>query len=214
MKFLSIKAPLMRMLCLVVTLWFPTVLLLAQGQSFRFVYIAQDEMTPVEKLQSNLDAVWNQAVNGTPTVFYLSRGTEMPLIVKVGIEGDDNREEYEKELIPSITQQTTYRVDGKKDVVHIMELLKTNDFLDKSGNPLFKETNFDFHVGQSFWNSTNNEVVIAALFFELNIQRYTADNVKFNVHVPRDLEFDKNIGPFGSLNPDDCSRSINLDRIY
>ena len=184
------------------------------AQSFSLVYVAQDASMPTQEMEKKLQTAWNRAVQNGPTVFYLSRGREEPVIVKVNIEGDDNRADYENELIPAINQGITYSVDGPHDKQCLLELLQEHAILDADKTPLYRETNFDFHVGQDFWTAGNNETVIAALFFELNIKKYIADNFHFNVFCPRTVIYNEEAGPFGMLNPDDCRRNINLDRSY
>ena len=74
------------------------------SQSFNFVYIAQDETMPIPEMERKLKTAWNRAVMEGPTIFYLSRGLDDPIIVKVNIEGDDNRADFDNVLIPSINQ--------------------------------------------------------------------------------------------------------------
>ena len=183
-------------------------------QSFSLVYIAQDASMPIQEMEKKLQTAWNRAVQNGPTIFYLSRGREEPVIVKVNINGEDNRADYENVLIPAINQAMTYTVDGPFDKQNILSLLEKHQFLSAEGTALYRETNFDFHVGQDFWMSGNNEAVIASLFFELNIKKYIADEFHFNVFCPRTVTYHEDAGPFGYLNPDDCRRNINLDRSY
>ena len=184
------------------------------SQSFNFVYIAQDETMPIPEMERKLKTAWNRAVMEGPTIFYLSRGLDDPIIVKVNIEGDDNRADFDNVLIPSINQDISYSVDGPRDKQRILELLFMHNFLDDDGTPLYRETNFDFHVGQDFWTAGNNEVLIASLFFELDIKKHIADNFHFNVFCPRTVSYNNDIGPFGLLNLDDCRQYVNMDRSY
>lgn len=195
----------------------------AAPQSFSLVYIAQDTSMPIEEMEKKLTAAWNRAIYN-PTIFYLSRGRDEPIIVKVNTEEVANQdgfeeyiqriqEEFDGKLIAAIKENVQYSVDGASDKWHLLELLREHPIVTPEGTPLYKETFVDFHVGQDFWTAGCNESVIAALFFELNFKQFVADNFYFNVFCPHDLKHNEE-GPFGSLNPDDCTRYINLDRSY
>lgn len=184
------------------------------SQSFSFVYIAQDASMNIQEIEKKLQTAWNRGVIEGPTIFYLSRGMDDPIVVKVNIENDDNRKDFEEKLLPSINQDIGYSVDGNRDKQRILDLLGTYSFLSEDGSPLYKETNFDFHVGQDFWTAGNNEVVLAALFFELDIKKHIADEFHFNVFCPRTVTYNEDAGPFGVLNPDDCRRYVNMERSY
>ena len=184
------------------------------AKTFSLVYVAQDETMPIPEMERKLKTAWNRAVMEGPTIFYLSRGLDDPIIVKVNIEDDDNRADFDNVLIPSINQDISYSVDGPRDKQRILELLFMHNFLDDDGTPLYKETNFDFHVGQDFWTAGNNEVLIASLFFELDIKKHIPDNFHFNVFCPRTVTYNNDIGPFGLLNLDDCRQYVNMDRSY
>ena len=184
------------------------------SQSFSFVYIAQDATMNIQEIEKKLQTAWNRGVMEGPTIFYLSRGMDDPIVVKVNVEGDDNRADYESKLLPSINQDIAYSVDGVRDKQGILDLLGMYNFLSEDGMPLYKETNFDFHVGQDFWTAGNNEAVLAALFFELDIKKHIADEFHFNVFCPRTVTYNEDEGPFGILNPDDSRRYVNMDRSY
>lgn len=183
-------------------------------QSFSLVYIAQDNSTPPAGLEKNLKSAWNRAMLNGPTIFFLSRGKENPIIVRANFVENDNRDDFDNVLIPAINQNNIFNVDGPHDKQCLLELLQQHSIIRNDGVPLYKETNFDFHVGQSFWTDSNNEAILAALFFELNIKKYIADNFHFHVFCPREVKYNEEDGPFGVLNPDDCQRYINLDRCY
>jgi hypothetical protein len=184
------------------------------SQTFSFVYIAQDATMTIQEIEKKLKTAWNRGVMEGPTIFYLSRGMDDPIVVKVNVEGDDNRADFDEKLMPSINQDIAYSVDGTRDRQRILDLLNVHNFISEDGTPLYKETNFDFHVGQDFWTAGNNEVVLAALFFELDIKKHIADEFHFNVFCPRTVTYNEDEGPFGILNPDDCRRYINMDRSY
>lgn len=189
------------------------------SQTFHFVYIAQGgyEEMPVESLKRNLEVAWASTMNG-PVIIYLSRGIEEPVILKANTEENFDPEQarltFEKNILDRLNDGV-YSIDGNYDKNNILELLRETDFVDQNGIPKYYETTFDFHVGQDYWDSLNNESVLASLFFELNIAKYMEQNqgFHFNVFCPRNINF-KQESAFGSLNPDDCLKYINLDRKY
>lgn len=183
------------------------------AKSFSLVYIVQDPSMPVEEIERKLKSAWNRAVQDCRTIFYLSRGRDEPVIVRVNTE-DDNRADYDEVLIPAIEQAIPYSVDGPHDKEKILKLLNENEIVNPDGTPRYDETYFDFHVGQDFWTAGYNETFLAALFFELSIKQHDSDNFHFNVFCPRTLKYNEDEGPFGLLNPDDCRQNINLDKSY
>lgn len=191
------------------------------NQSFRFVYIAQgsQEEMPVEELKKQMEAAWTGITNG-PVIFYLSRGTtDNPVIVKANCKEDSNPEEerkmFDEQIIERLQNNIQYTIMGTYDKQQILELLKNNDIVNSDGQPIYKETFLEFHVGQDFWDSGNNETVIASLFFELDVSNHidAGDNFHCNVFAPRNLKTNDE-EEFGLLNPDDCKKYINLERIY
>lgn len=181
----------------------------AKSQTFHLVYIAQDESMLPGDIQKNLASSWNDAVKHVPTIFYLSRGSENPVIVEVNLKGGAEQDGYIgrkkkefDELCHAMEEHGSgWGLDGPSDKQKILELLREHPIVDSNGEPLYKETIIVFHVGQDFWKEELNESVIAALFFELNFKRY--ENYRFLVYCPYNLK-DKN-DLFGSLNPDNCN---------
>lgn len=182
-------------------------------QSFSFVYIAQDNTLDSKEIKKKLDAAWSRAVQDNPTIFYLARGMEEPIVVKVSVPGDDNRGDYDEVLVPALDEES-FGVDGQRDKERILRLLQSYEFIGADKNPLYKETFFEFHIGQNFWTDGFNEILLASLFFELNIMKYIPDGFHFNVFCPKTVSYNEDAGPFGYLNPDDCRRYVNLERSY
>ena len=181
-------------------------------QTFRFVYTAMDTSIPLQALLKDLQDAYNHALLEGPAIFYLANGSE-PIIVKVNTS-DDNRDDFEGKLLKWLKQNTSSTVDGSYDKCKILELLSENNYVDNERNLIYGNTGFEFHVGQSFWNMTNNEVLIAELFFELDLSFFLAnDSFSFNVICPRSIEIDEK-HPFGVLNPDNINESINLRKNY
>lgn len=184
----------------------------ASQQMFSFVYIAWDRSMSMQTLLDNMRDAYNHALVDGPTIFYLSCGSQ-PIIVRVNTP-DDNRDMYEQELLDNLRQQIDYSVDGIYDKQRIHELLRENNFVDENGNLVYKRTDFAFHVGQKFWDMANNETLIAALFFELDLGSYlSGESFGVNVYCPRALDIDGKY-PFGKLNPDDVNERIRIRKIY
>ena len=194
-------------------------------QTFRFVYIAQgsEKEMPVNSLINNLETAWlwsHWSETSGPVIYFLSLGNMgEPIIVKANCEADANSEDERNdfnEMLKKLKGNNQYTIHGKDDKKKILELLNEYDIVDSNGQPLYKETSLEFHVGQDFWNSGNNETVLASLFFDLNISRYinAGKNFHFNVFCPRKLDVKNSETIFGFLNPDDCSKYINLERTY
>lgn len=197
-------------------------------RTFHLIYIAQgsQEEMPVELLKRNLESAWG-GITGGPVIFYLSRGTEEPIIVQANCHEDSDidkeRQTFEEQILSRLQEAIQYSVDGSYDKKRLLELLVSDnenglglDIVDNAGKPLYKDTFFEFHVGQDFWDSGNNETILASLFFELNVSSYinAGHNFHFNVFCPRRLTVDDETSVFGLLNPDDCMKYINLERIY
>ncbi|MBR0048664.1 MAG: hypothetical protein IJP74_04995 [Prevotella sp.] len=181
-------------------------------QTFRFVYTAMDPSIPLQALLKDLQDAYNHALLEGPAIFYLANGSE-PIIVKVNMS-DDNRDDFEERLLNWLRQNTSSSVDGSYDKQRILELLKEYNFVDNERNLIYGSTYFVFNVGQSFWTMSNNEVLIAAMYFELDLSFYLAnDRFRFNVICPRSIEIDEN-NPFGILNPDNINETINVRKNY
>lgn len=193
----------------------------AIAQSFQFVYIAQGnaEEMPIAEMEKKLETAWSNIQDGA-VIFYLSRGTDSPIIVEANVDGSGNyekeREAFDEQILNSLREGIQYSVDGAHDKQRILEILQKHDIVDSACMPIHKKTTFEFHVGQDFWDSGNNEIVIASLFFELNFAKYIKEgfDFHFNVFCPRKVSWNEAEGPFGILNPDECRRYINLDRSY
>lgn len=196
-------------------------------QTFRLIYIAQgnEEEMPSESLVDRMNNAWNAGIKeGGPMIFYLARGHEEPVIVKLGcaenIDYDDERKVLDEEVIGNIRSSIRYGA-GQDDKKRLLQLLYNKDekenglsIFDATGQPLYKETKFEFHVGQDFWDEGYNEKIIASLYFELNMQHHI-DTKKFSVNVfcPRKMNFD-NEKPYGLLNPDDCNKNLRPNTYY
>jgi len=181
-------------------------------QTYRFVYVALDTSIPLQALLKDLQDAYNHALLEGPAIFYLANGSD-PIVVKVNLS-DDNRDDFDGRLMNWLRQNTASSVDGLFDKNRIQELLQNDNFINEEKNLIYGNVDFEFHVGQSFWTMSNNEVLIASLFFELDLSYYLAnDRFSFNVICPRSIEIDER-APFGVLNPDNINEIINLRKNY
>lgn len=182
-------------------------------QDFSFVYIAHDPDTKLESLTPRIRNSYNIAVSQqVPTIFYLANGNS-PIIVKVNFE-DSNEEDFDKVLIKELQENTSHNVNGSYDHDRIHQLLTIHNFADEEGQLIYQHVNFDFYAGSTFWTLKNNEHVIAALFFELNIAHYinSEGRMSFHVNCPRAASnIDPDI-PFGLMNLDGINEKISLTR--
>jgi hypothetical protein len=103
------------------------------------------------------------------------------------------------------------KVEANYDRQRIMELLSQYDFVDEEGNCHYGKTEFDFHVGKSFWDRNNNEAVIGSLFFGLNAAKYMDEGqMLFNVFFrcpPSKGGIDREV-PFGVQNVDNINHRV------
>lgn len=181
-----------------------------ENKIFRFVYVAPDNTMTQQRLLADLNDHRNHVVSeGSPAIFYLASGHD-PIVVKFKLD-DDNSDDFESQMLGFLKQSMSTNVEASYDRQHIRELLSQYDFIDEEGNLTYKKMEFDFHVGNTFWSLHNNETVIAALFFEMNIAKYMEDDkVQFNVYFrcpPSRGDYNRE-KPFGELNPDNINERV------
>lgn len=177
------------------------------NKSFRLVYVAQDSSMPLEHLLETLRDAYNHAMVEGPTIFYLANGNA-PIVVKVNVK-DDNRDDFEQKLLPSLQENVSRSVYGRVDKENIIKLLDEANFLDDTGELFHRANDLEFHVGENFFSMGNNEALIGALFFELNLSRYMG-NGTFNINVFCPRSVDEGINVFGVLNPDGVNQKVFL----
>lgn len=185
-----------------------------EKKTFRFIYVAPDNTMTQQRLLAALNNHRNYIVSeGSPAIFYLASG-DNPIIVKYNLDDEsveDSDNLFEKELLYYLKQSMSTNVEAGFDRQKIMELISQYDFIDEDGELSYKMTEFDFHVGKSFWDRGNNEAVIGSLFFALNAAKYMNEGqLQFNVffRCPSSKgSFDRD-KPFGQLNFDDINRRI------
>ena len=181
-----------------------------EKQTFRFVYVAPDNTMTQQRLFSALNNHRNHVVNeGSPAIFYMATGNN-PIIVKFNLE-DDNHNDFESEMLYYMKNSMSTKVEASFDRQKIIELINQYDFIGEGGELKYDKTEFDFHVGKTFWDQGNNEAVIGSLFFGLNAAKYINDGrMQFNVffRCPTSKgSFDRD-NPFGNLNFDGINQKI------
>lgn len=171
----------------------------AQSQSLEFYYIAHDRTTPVNDLCRRLEAVYETAMSyeDFAVIFYLPN-YDQPKIVKMNLPGD-NRDEF-KDIISELRLKSAHEIYADVDYANIMDLINTHDFLDESGGRTYTSVLFCWYVNPEFWQFLYNEKLIAALYFNLDLNKYP-DYVTTQVwHADGDgLVVDKE-RPFGTKN--------------
>ena len=166
----------MRKLIFTVLSLFIAVIGYSQTQSLEFYYISHDRTTPVNDLP-NYDE---------------------PKIVKMNLPGD-NRDEF-KHIISELRLKSAHEIYADIDYANIVDLVNTHDFIDESGTPTFTSVLFCWYVNPDFWQFLYNEKLIAALYFNLELNKYTGYVTTEIWHAAGDgLEIDKE-KPFGSKN--------------
>lgn len=172
---------------------------LAQSQSFELYYIAHDRTTPVNDLCRRLESVYEMAMSyeDFAVVFYLPNYDE-PKIVKMNLPGD-NRDEF-KNIISELRLKASHEIYAETDYQTLMDLVNQHDFIDESGAPVYTSVLFCWYVNPDFWQFQYNEKLIAALYFNLELDKYP-DYVSTQIwHADGDgLEVDKEY-PFGTKN--------------
>ena len=190
----------------------------SEKQNFAFVYVAQDRSMSWQTLKANLEDRFSHAIVEGPAIFYLSTGKK-PTILAFNFsdeirEPKDIKDEFEKNILTPLQEQLSYSVDGAFDKHQILNLLQEHNFIRDDGRLVYGRTDFEFFVGQNFWTVGNNETLIAALFFELDIVNFIVnESFNFNVYCPRSIEFPNDNAVFGTMNPDGINETITPQRV-
>lgn len=181
-------------------------------QQFNFVYVAHDVTTPVQHLVARLREVYTDAIKyGNAAVFYLSNGSN-PTVVKVNMVGD-NRNDFDNLLVPELQDKNSHDVIADIDVDNILNLFSENEIIGEDRQMLYNSVMFDFYVNKNFWALQNNEAVIAALYFALDIANLMKPEVDlyFNVYRYKDEPLDYPEGQaFGVKNVNDINKNITI----
>ena len=182
------------------------------AKKYTFVYVAHEADTPVQQLARRLNSIYNVAIQeGDGVVFYMSNANN-PIVVKVNFP-DDNRGDFSNKLMAALQERNSHAIEGVYDVRKIIETMSGSDFLSVEGNLLYKTTNIDFYVTNSFWSHGYNESIIASLFFSLDVPRYISSgkDFHFNVYYPNSDPVHYNEGqPFGTRNVNSINQLVKL----
>lgn len=168
--------------------------------SLKFIYINHSSDTPVSELTEYLKRNYKDAKNHDwPLIIYLSN-MGRPFIAVAGISSVDYDDEF-SELIGELQEKRYHEVDPKSDVEHIVELFNEYDFINDYGSPKFDSMTWSFYVNNEYWKLGYNELVIAQLYYVLNIASLPQDflNLQICYSGEDELEYDEEC-PFGTKN--------------
>lgn len=171
----------------------------AQSQSLEFYYIAHDRTTPVADLCDRLEEIYETALSyeDFAVIFYMPNFDE-PIIVKINLPGD-NRDDFSK-IISELRLKPAHEIFADIDYAKIIDLVNTYDFIDDSGSPTYTSVLFCWYVNPDFWQFKYNEELIASLYFNLELERYSGYVETQIWHAQGDgLEVDRRY-PFGKKN--------------
>lgn len=182
------------------------------ARDFRFVYIAHDVNTPVQRLIERLKDYQNNAFEeGEDVIFYLSSGMN-PIIVEYNV-GRDNKDDFETVLLSELNERISHDVDAQTDVETILELIENADIMDENKELKYLSAKFNFFVNPKYWTLGNNEAVIAPLFFALDVPRIRGGRVQFQLMEAKEdkLKYPDNKA-FGEKNLDGINQFTATDK--
>ena len=178
-------------------------------KNYRFVYIAHDVSTPVDRLANELRTKYREAIQyDDVVVFYLSNGYES-IVVNVNTPTGDNRDDFEKQLMSELQEYNSHDVEAEVDVNKILETLAKNDFSDGAGQLRYASVNLDFYIGSMFWTLGNNESILAELYWSIDVPSFKGKEFAFNVFRNTEdvLNYPEGM-PFGKRNVDDINKNV------
>lgn len=189
----------MRRLAYIILLLALPVLASAQSQSLEFYYIAHDRTTPVGDLCDRLEQVYEAALSyeDFAVIFYLPNYDE-PKVVRINLPGD-NRNEF-RDIISELRLKAAHEIYADIDYERIIGLINEHDFIDGNGNQTYTSVLFCWYVNPDFWQFQYNEKLLAALYFNLELEKYQGYVTTQVWHAEGDgLEIDEKY-PFGTKN--------------
>ena len=189
----------MKRLCIIFLTMLASLSLAAQKQSFEFYYIAHDRTTPVSDLCSRLEQVYETALSyeDYAVIFYLPN-YDAPITVKVNLPGD-NRKDF-KNIISELRLKPSHEIFADVDYQNIINLINAHDFIDDAGTPAYTSVLFCWYVTPDFWQFNYNEELIARLYFNLELEKFSGYVETQIMHSHSDgLEVDARY-PFGTKN--------------
>ena len=171
----------------------------SRQRSLRFTYIYHTPDTPVAELCQTLTNAFNDARNyNLPTIFYLAY-MDTPYVAIAGM-GKNDVEGFEK-IINRLQEKRFHSVDPSGDLKKLIELFDEYDFLTEWGVPKYESMYWSFYVNQEYWDANYNELIIAKLFYALDLGTLPDDFLRFQIFYSGTDEFhcDKKY-PFGQKN--------------
>ncbi|MBQ3147892.1 MAG: hypothetical protein IJB87_00850 [Alistipes sp.] len=141
------------------------------NKDLTFVYISHDENTPTQALISRLKEIYTDAMNypeDRAAIFYLTNG-DNPIVVKMNVK-NSNPKDFES-LVEDLQSKRAHDVFPETDCEKILEVFAENDLVDEKGEPLFRSVEWNYYVNSTFWKLNNNEYVIAALYWALEMEK-------------------------------------------
>lgn len=186
-----------RSLFILALMFFSCAAALAQEKTLRFFYIAHDENTISQKLISELEGNYNDAINrpdDIAAVFYLPNG-DYPLVVRVNTN-HSNTNDFGK-IVDELQNNLSHNVDVSTDLKTIPEIF--NDIENVGGKKAFSNVEWNYYINSTFWDLGYNESVIAALSWILEMPAAVASgHLKLNFYADENdvLAYDEEC-PFG-----------------
>lgn len=164
--------------------------------SLKFIYVYHGSDTPVAELCKTLNNAFRDARNyGFPTIIYLAN-INKPFIATAGI-GEADVAGFEN-IISRLQEKRFHEIDPQSDVEKIMALFNKYDFLSDDGTPKYSSMNWTFYVNQSFWDANYNELIIARLYYALDLGSLPSDFLRFQIYYSGTEDFKYNRDyPFG-----------------
>lgn len=183
------------------------------GRVFRFVYIAHDVNTPVNRLIERLKANQNSALEeAEDIIFYLSSG-QNPIVVEYNT-GRDNKADFEDVLLAELNERIAHDVDAETDLERIMQLIEDAGIVDENNRLNYMSARFNFYVNPKFWTLGNNEAIIAPLFFALDVPEIRGGRVQFQIIEAKEDRLKYPEGKaFGDKNLDGINQFTATDKI-
>lgn len=175
----------------------------SREQDLEFVYIAHDENTPVSTIIEHIQQLYYDAINypeSRAVIFYMPNDA-YPKYVAINTP-NDNQSEFDM-LIDELQTKRLHDVSPDVDIATITQIINETDIIDENGNPLYRSVRWNYYINSTFWLLQNNEYVIAALYWILDMKPLVESGyLKINILHSKNydnVEFDYE-EPFGPKN--------------
>lgn len=180
------------------------------NRDFYFVYVDHEINTPIQRLIDRLKSQRRDiSQTNASAIFYLPAG-DQPVIVRMNLK-DDNAADFDTLFVRELQEKNSHDVIAQIDIDKIVELFDENPIVGDDHQLLYSTVNFDFYVGEKFWNLKNNELVIAKLYFILGLDKFPSGKVPFNIWKNKDEKID--VSPetaFGKKNLGGLNQRLRL----